>query len=607
MSTDHALFLLAASLLFIGLTSLDIGAEKNDFFERTHYFILALAVLLGICSFTFALAGFKLTLRNINVFLYCLIWITLIAAFRLCGKAGLALFTKPTFSKKTAFVLLTSHLAAIAAGLMVFSPDLLPSSMTGDPARHFLGVVELADTNNAQAFKPIYTVSALLFIKTFSGIAQDEAFVIFNILILGLCTSSCMLFFLRLFPTVGFWQILLLAPLICFSYPVFSLLFGYYTLLLSAAFLFAAMTLAIECKDMNGRNKYFAPAFATLGVALTHSYLLPDALISIIFFGVWISKKQGRTISSELWKLAPIFLGVVIISMLSNALAGYNSPQVYKSHIALQGYVNESFLLNIVPLVPLALVFFLKESDKAPVQILAIYVCSTLIFTLLMGALNKIDIAAPYYINRNQLALIPLLIIANFGFLTLIESKRPRLALTALSGILLLAFLPYSFPNWNQSLAVAGSFRRLLENDHFVYLENASIIKSSPLQMSAIDREMMRRIGEGKSECISERLSSLPVLGTDHEVNWFYVYTKIYPSLFFRNDGFIEFSNYENNYKLWKHDDQLKYIVVLRHFDYWRKNRISDEIKATASLVCKGDSIYIYRKNEIGITTQKST
>lgn len=209
MSTDLILFLLAASLLFIGLATLKIGTERNELFGRTHYFILTLAALLGICSFVFALASIKLTLENINIFLYCLLLITATTVFCFGSKTPRDLFAKPTFSKKTGFVLLVSHLVAIVAGFLIFSSDLIPSSMTGDPARHFLRIVILAGTNDALAFKPIYTVSGLLFIQAFSSIPQDEAFVIFNILILGLSTAGCMIFSFDCFHRSDFGNLFL--------------------------------------------------------------------------------------------------------------------------------------------------------------------------------------------------------------------------------------------------------------------------------------------------------------------------------------------------------------------------------------------------------------
>ena len=142
-----------------------------------------------------------------------------------------------------------------------------------------------------------------------------------------------------------------------------------------------------------------------------------------------------------------------------------------------------------------------------------------------------------------------------------------------------------------------GNFRKLLTADNFVYAENIINVKSSPLQMTVQDREMMRKIGRHESDCIDNDLRYVAAIGTDHEVSWFQIYTNIYPSLFYRDDGFIDFSNYEKNYNMWKHSAEHNYIVVLSHFDFWRRNDIISEIKARAFLTCKGDSIEIYRKH----------
>jgi hypothetical protein len=114
--------------------------------------------------------------------------------------------------------------------------------------------------------------------------------------------------------------------------------------------------------------------------------------------------------------------------------------------------------------------------------------------------------------------------------------------------------------------------------------------------MTDHDRTLMRQIGAGQSACLAEIKDKVAVLGTDHETLWFYLYTYIYPSLFQRDDGFILLDNYLLNYKVWKSDPSAAYIVILSHFDFLYARHIVKQIRTSAQLVCKGDSIEIYRK-----------
>jgi hypothetical protein len=164
----------------------------------------------------------------------------------------------------------------------------------------------------------------------------------------------------------------------------------------------------------------------------------------------------------------------------------------------------------------------------------------------------------------------------------------------AVTGFLLIPFL--SAQATPLSLGKT-SFRTLLADDRFVYFENFRNVSSSPLQMTADDRELMLSIGRQEGTCLDANLSQVAVIGTDHEVSWFQIYTKIYPSLFQREDGYIDFLNYQKNFDLWRKSSANEYIVVLSHFDYWQRTDILNEIRSIASPVCIGKSIAIYKKN----------
>jgi len=591
------IFFFMLLLIFVSTISLKkIISDTTDLTAQIHYSIAAVLAILGFCSFSFVILDIQLTIKNINIYLLSVICLYIGYKSIAYSKQARSTYSCPWLCSKTVISAFISYFSAFLCGYLLFSFDLVPSSMTGDPARHLLRIKELSETGIPSATKSVHPTVGLIFSKIFSDFSVDKVFLVYNILILGFFCFSCMLLLRQIIRGLGYWWILVAAPLICFSYPFFALIFGYYTLLLGAALLFSTLALVAEQQNRPQKVNYFPIFLLSLGVIFSHNYLFPVCILSISFFSMWVAITQRNNKYGELLRATPFILALIVISFVSNKLGGYNSFKNYHDHLSLQGYVNESFLLNIVPLVPFALIFMLREFENKSTQVLIIFVASSLAFSLFMGTLYFFGVAAPYYVNRNQIVVVPLLIIANLGFIFSLSKSHFKTAFALLSLVLAIFFTPFALPSTDAFVSIPGNYRRLLQGDRFVYFENALITRSSPLQMSSNDRNLMLRIGRNESECIVDVPRQMAVLGTDHEVNWFYIYTHIYPSLFHRDDGFIDFANYERNFRLWKTDPRQKYLVVLRHFDYWRKDSILNEIRSLSELACQGDSILIYRK-----------
>lgn len=558
-----------------------------------HYGLLSSIALQGLASMIFGLAGISLTLENIN-------FATLATIIAMAVWWGMhhrrTKMIAPTMSVST--VVLSSHLLsflfALATGLLFFTVDLIPSSMTGDPARHFMLIFDPTEVSQAMIYKPIYYLWAGIFIHSFPFFQKDQLFILFNIFALGLSTSSCLLIFTNLFPVARILPIFTAALLVCFGYSLFAVHYGYYTLLLSSAFLFSTIALLLEYKDVKDRKLYVVVTLLVIGVVLTHSYLAPDAMLILVGFSYWNARRQGKKLLSEFAQHMPFWLLIVLVAIVSNqgVITGVDS---FAQIIIARGFVNDSVFLNLLPFLPFAGIYFFLHRKSEPAQALLVFIVATATFSLGMGALYWIG-AAPYYLNRNQIILLPLLVLATVALIQTLEQRHAAFSRMLYIAAALAIIAPYLLIR-NSPLSISHtSFRELLDDEQLVYLENTINTSFAPLQMTDRDRTLMRKIGMQQSNCLDGRPDKVAVLGTDHEVMWFHFYTHIYPSLFQRNDGFIGFEDYLHNYEEWKSDPAYSNIVVLSHFDFWHQERILNDIRSRASLVCKGDSIEIYRK-----------
>lgn len=558
-----------------------------------HYGLLSSIALQGLSSMIFGLAGISLTLENIN-FASLVPLVAMAIWWGIHRRKTKMVMTKQSVNTVVLSSHLLSFLFALAAGLLFFTVDLIPSSMSGDAARHFMSILGLTEMRQAMIYKPIYYLWAGVFIDSFPFFQKDQLFILFNIFALGLSTSSCLLLFTNLFPSARILPVFIAALLVCFGYPLFVLHYGGYTLLLSSAFLFSAMALLLEYKDVKDRKLYVVVTLLVIGVVLTHSYLTPDAMLVLVGFSYWNARRQGEDVSTEFARHMPFWLLIILVAIVSNqgVITGVDA---FAQIITTRGFVNDSVFLNLLPFLPLTGIYFVLHRQDESAQTVLVFIVAVAIFSLNMCALYLYG-AAPYYLNRNQIILLPLLILANVALIHTLEQRHAAFSRLLYISAALAIIAPYIFIQ-NSPLSISHTrFRELLFDEQMVYLENATNASFSPLQMTDRDRTLMREIGMRKSNCLDGMPDKVAALDIDQEIMWFYFYTHIYPSLFQRNDGFSQPENYLRNYEEWKSNPAYSNIVVFRNFDFWGKDMILNDIRSRASLVCKGDSIEIYRK-----------
>lgn len=578
-------------LLFIGIRA---RYDSNEAISGIHYGLLSSLALQGLTSMLFGLAGISLTLEHVNLATFAII-LAMAVWWRVHRPKTGRIAPAVRVSKVVLCAHLLSFSCALAAGLLFFTTDLIPSSMSGDPARHFMGIFDPAEAHQALTFKPVYYWWASVFIHLFPFAHSDQLFVLFNIFALGLSTSSCLLLFANLFPAARFFPVFTAVLLVCLGYPFFILQYGGYTLLLSSAFLFSVMALLLEYKDAKDRRLYAVVTLLVIGVVLTHSYLAPDAMLVLLGFACWNAYRRGKNLWSELMWHAPFWLLIVLVAMVSNQ-GVVDSVDSFAKVIVLRGFGNSSAFLNLLPFLPCAGAYFYVRRKDESAQVMLLFTLAVAIFSLAMGALCWMG-ASLYYLNRNQIILLPLLALATVALIQTLEQRHAAVARLLYVAVAMAVSAPYLLirnPPLSKSHA---SYRGLLEDEQLVYLENAINTSFSPLQMTQRDRTLMRDIGLGKSGCLAGVAGKVAALDVDPEVMWFYFYTHIYPSLFWRDDGFIIFADSRHNYEAWKADPAQSTIVVFRNFDFWGQDHILDDIKSRATLVCKGDSISIFRKS----------
>jgi hypothetical protein len=487
-----------------------------------------------------------------------------------------------------------SYLASAIAGVVFFSTDLIPSSMTGDPGRHFQALVDLNNSAPAIAYKPIYYLWAGVFIHLPFPVGKDQLFVLFNIFALGLVTTSVALLATRALVKCTWPSIVVIIFLTAFGYPLFALQYGYYTLLLSAAFLFSSFALMHSFLDSNRPFTYFLFSIMGCGVILTHSYLAPSLFLIILFAAIWQCRSMPPDSQKKLLKhLLPYWILIGSVSVLSNGILG-GSIDTLGQIIQAKGWGTDNFWANTLFFAVLAAPHLIIEHQSRKPPFLLLLVGCSAGFSLFMYALYQNGLAAPYYVTRNHLVLMPLLAIGAAGTLQRMKAISPKAAAVLQLTLLLLVILPYLIYS-NKPLATTNAkFLDLLdENSGPLYFVNAKTASYSPLQFTARDRALLE---SSQHPCFEQPPGNMAVLGTDHAVIWFGVYANLYPSLVMRKDGFIERPGYIENYELWKVSADAEYIGVIKHIDYFATPDILSDIKSSTAAVCEGDSFVIYRK-----------
>lgn len=490
-------------------------------------------------------------------------------------------------------------------GILFFTPDLVPSSMTGDPPRHYLSVLEFSALDipsPAWAYKPIYYLMAGLFIGTGLPWDADQLFVLFNIVVLGLSVSSCVVLADSLFDNRGLSERVAAVLLIALGYHFFALHYGYYTLLLSAAFLFSGIA---ALNEYHTQNRVFLLGMASslaAGVALTHAFLLPDLVAAFIGILALRLVAAGADRGKELRKFALYLVPVIAVALASNAALMSGTPDGYSLArvIRATGFTDPDPSINLNPFIPAALIYFSLFLRQRNVQVLAVFVAAAGLFSLAMATLENNGLAAPYYVNRNQLILLPLLSLLAMDLVSRLKGTRPALSLMLSLGMSGLLVLPYwtidQRPMATIDAKPNSTFRALRNADDGVLAANSTTTSFSPLQMTGRDRQELITIGKGESRCLPAGTPKLLVLGTDHQVIWLGIYLNLQPSLTPRDDMSVGSAGYDKDFRIWLADERHTHVAVIKHLNYVVAGSSLAKIRSTADLVCEGDSFAIYRK-----------
>lgn len=591
-------------LLFVFIISFLLIKKTNEKLDATSwifYGILASMVWQGLSSVIFYFLKIPLSFITESVALVIGNIFMLIVNIRIVNKVMIFDTQKYFANYKSLFAHIVSLLISIIAGILFFTPDLVPSSMTGDPGRHYLGLNDFTKDIIAPKYKPIYRICCSQFIYFFEQfLFKDQLFVFFNIISLWLVTNSCTLILLRMYQVIKKRYIILFSLLTCFGYPYFALQYGYYTLLLSSAFLFSSIALCLDF--IYTEKSIIVYTFITLmitGVILTHSYLLPEALLSFIVFTIWYEYSTKGNFLSSLRKYSVFWLWIIGITLLSNfnfSTSASESIDRYVKVVTGQGFVNESFINSLIPFIILAVPYAIASRKNNLIQAICVFIFGGALFSSFMYILMSLGYVAPYYVNRNQLYLMPLLIILSILGLIWLESFNKRFSSMLFCVYILLVLTPYlMFPS--EPLSKSNeNFILLKTEDQTTYIETAQNTKLTPLQMTNKDRKLLREIGLNKIKFFGKQVDKLPVIGSDHEVIWFYNYTGIYPSLFERSDGFVLSDGYRKNYDMWDADDSCKFIVIIKHMHYDIPSWIIEDIDSRCNVLLEGDSFKILKK-----------
>lgn len=490
----------------------------------------------------------------------------------------------------------------LCLGILNFGLEFTPSSMTGDPPRHFARALGFFNENAAAAWKPIYPLTVAGWLGLTAQLDPVLSFTLFNVLVLGGVGALLYMILCQVAPATQGYRAFCVASVCMAGYPQFALQYGYFALNLAAVYFFATMLALLLWSRNRDFQTYSLSIILGTGVVLTHGYLLPPLLImhSAIFVHTNFfsaGKSLGAAFLLKLGWLIAALSWYLVLSMLSNDWMSIDRLEGQLSTLKLRGLVNESFFLNISPFLPLAALslFFYGQSNEK--RLLTYTAWLTLLYAVSLFMFGLLGLMTPYYTNRIQVILLPMLIVLNAIVLQDVfdafKMNSVVIFTIALLGVLGLYWGYQSAP----LQLTKETFLSLLRKDEFVYFENATNAGFSPLQLTPLDTRLLKAIRQNDRICFDQPLTSVAVLGTDHSTQWFEHLTGIRPSLFDRTDGYIEFRGYLRNFNLWLDSPVEKYIVITSHFDFWNRSDILAKISDVASPVCAGDAVTIYRKN----------
>lgn len=565
--------------------------------------ILSLLSLYGLFSFVAAWSEIKVDITYLgNVVGACLIvfwifrWVTRIKETRSVDTAEL-----PVFAINGMYVVLICGVC-LCLGTLSYGLELTPSSMTGDPPRHFARALIFIHEDAAAMWKPIYPLTVAGWLLLTTQFDPVSCFTLLNVLVLGGIAVLMYWMLCEISPAIQGYRAFCAACLAVAGYPYFALQYGYFALNLAAMYFFATMLVLLQWTRNRNLQTYMLSIILGTGLVLTHGYLLPPLLImqSTIFFHTRIFENQKSVIAHSPLKLSWLIYALswyVVLSMLSNGWISIDGLGGQLDTLKMRGFVNESFFPNVAPFLPLAALnlFFYKQSRQT--RILTYVALFVLLYATLLLILGFFGLMAPYYVNRVQVILLPLLVVLN-AIVIYDLSRVFRVSSTTFFTIALLGVIGLYWGYHRMPLQFAKeNFLSLLRKDEFVYHENARNAGFSPLQLTPLDVRLLKAIRQDHRICFDQPMTKVPVLGTDHSTQWFEHLTGIRPSLFDRTDGYIDFRDYLRNFNIWLKSPHAKYIVVTSHFDFWSRGDILAKISNMASPVCTGGSITIYRKN----------
>jgi hypothetical protein len=597
----HYTYLLLFALCVVAVAARIRRSGGCKPWHSLHYAFLVLVASHGLLSLLFAYAGIYLSLELLGaamlIMLVASLWVTVDVEGTVAADVSAPRLFCPDSSPYW-----TAWITSVCIGVMFFTPELVPSSMTGDPPRHFLGALEFASLDvpmAAVANKPIYHLMAGLFLGIGLPLEADQAFVLFNIGIFGLSVSSCIVFVDTVFADLRLPERFLTILLVSLGYHFFALQYGYYVLLLSSAFLFSSVAVLAEY-DRQGRVFLLGLACTlAAGTTLTHSFLLPELFTSLVGILVLRCGVGSAGWTAELKRFAPYLLTLIAVALASNVVLLERSNLA--KFASTSGFVDPDQMINLVPFIPASILYFLLFRRERKIGVLAAVVLAAAAFTYAMSVLQDNGLASPYYVNRNQIVLLPLLSFLAIGLVSHLRSGMPATGLVLTSVLAVLLVLPYLTSTRLPFPMAAGRHDRvflgsLLKGDDIVFHKNALTVSYSPLQMTGRDRAALIRIGKGESGCLIPGTRRMLVLGTDHQVIWFGIYLGIQPSLARQDEMYVDPAGYVKDFGRWKMDQSILQVAVIKHLNYVIPKAGLNYVRASTKLICEGDSFAIYEK-----------
>lgn len=501
-------------------------------------------------------------------------------------------YISPEAEQSPTLYILT-FVASIGIGLKFFTLDLVPSSMTGDPARHYLQALDLSSIHDA-THKPIYR---LMLGQLFSTLEtkSDKAFVVLNIALFALLNCGTVLLY-RAQPTIK--SLLVGAAALTYvvtGYSLFALIYGYYTIIPSALFVVSSIYLIRIYVEAPDRRLYWLTVLLLCGAALTHSFVLPAG---VLIFASALALSRPRRLRESIADIAPGALVVLAVALVSNwgliDTSGGQPRIISKVHE--QGFVDDTVFANLWPVFGLSMFFctiYGRTSRFAFARAISIGAALTIVGAV---ALRDLNLVAPYYANRLQVLVMPILTIACAEGLS-IARIVPKwfIGFTAI-----LVFITHSYRYVSEVQAPLSlsdtDFSILRWTSEPIHTQNVELVLHSPLGLTAKDRQTLTDISEGETPCVPREIRRVPVLGSDHTAIWFEIYSNKQASYRDRRDGYISPDIYIADAKDWLAGLGEPFIAIVTHLNYVIPPNLIAKVRRSGTLVCTGDSFEIFRR-----------